>query len=66
MIQRRPTCISSFEMNTVFWYGKPLEEKGAGAGKLPDANNGINQMWPANLHGSAEKGEESDSGDDIG
>ena len=49
-----------------FWYGKPLEERGAGASKQPDTNNGINQMWPGNLCGSAAKGEENDSGDDDG
>ena len=27
-----------------FWYGTPLEEKGQT--KAPNANNGINQMWP--------------------
>ena len=53
-----------------FWYGKPLEETGAGKSCQPDANNGINQMWPDNLCGStttaSAKGEESDSGDDDG
>ena len=38
-----------------FWYGKPLDDTGEGASNQSDANNGINQMWPDNLHGSAEK-----------